>query len=176
VERACFGPLTVARQLDVSGMSARAEELSATYDGAATLSASTSAGHTHTVDRAATVTAIASDGPDPSSQGAAVTVRYTVTVSDPSAGTATGTVTVSDGVDRCIGTVAAGQCTIALTSTGSRMVTADYAGDDNFRASSSPAEPHTVAQPESPGGPPPTGIITPGVGATSQQLRFTIVR
>jgi len=49
------------------------------------------------------------DAPDPSSKGQQVTVMYSVAVVPPGNGTPTGNVTVSDGVDSCTGTVAAGQ-------------------------------------------------------------------
>jgi subtilisin family serine protease len=109
----------------------------------------------HQVNRADTTTTITSDSPDPSTQGAAVTVHFTVTADAPGAGTPTGNVRVSDGVDSCTATVAAGQCTIALSTVGSRTLTAAYAGDGNFHASSSSGDSHTVSPPSSPGGQPP---------------------
>jgi Ca2+-binding RTX toxin-like protein len=69
-----------------------------------------------------------------------------VAVDAPGAGTATGNVTVSDGVDSCTGTVAAGTCSIILTTVGARTLTATYAGDSSFNGSTSAAEPHTVGQ------------------------------
>ena len=54
----------------------------------------------------------------PVGRGEPVTVRYSVSASEPGAGTPTGTVTVNDGVDSCTATVAAGQCTITLTTVG----------------------------------------------------------
>ena len=59
----------------------------------------------------------------------------------------TGNVTVSDGVDSCTGTVAAGTCNITLTTTGARTLTATYAGDTNFNGSSSSGIAHTVNLP-----------------------------
>ncbi len=99
-----------------------------------------------TIAQAATTTTIISDNPDPSPINQAVTVTYTVTVNSPGAGTPTGNVTVSDGVNSCMGTVAAGQCSITLTTSGARTLTAIYAGDANF-TSSSDSEPHTVNVP-----------------------------
>jgi hypothetical protein len=52
-------------------------------------------------------------------------------------------VTVSDGVDSCTGTVAAGTCNVILTTVGTRTLTATYAGDSNFNGSSGTAS-HTV--------------------------------
>ena len=76
-------------------------------------------------------------------------------------------VRVSDGVDSCTATVAAGRCTIALTTVGGRTLTAAYAGDDNFSASSSSGWPHTVSPPSSSGGAPPTGNPTGGQPPTA---------
>ncbi len=117
----------------------------ATYTGNANFNASpTSAGVSHTVNQAATTTTITSDVPDPSSVGQNVVVTFTVTANSPGAGTATGNVTVSDGVNSCVGTVAAGQCTLALSTLGSRTLTATYAGDTNFTGSVSAGVSHQV--------------------------------
>ncbi|HET9294201.1 MAG TPA: Ig-like domain repeat protein [Gemmatimonadales bacterium] len=107
---------------------------------ATSLAADESAGFD--IAAAATTTAITSDSPDPSVVGEAVTVNFTVTSSG---GTPTGTVTVSDGVDSCIGTVAAGTCGLTLTTIGVGTLTATYAGDGNFTGSAD-TEPHTVNQ------------------------------
>ncbi|MBS1967968.1 MAG: Ig-like domain repeat protein [Chloroflexi bacterium SZAS-1] len=90
-----------------------------------------------------TTTTITSDTPDPSTAGQAVTVSYTVVPASGS-GTPTGNVTVSDGVNSCTGTVAAGQCSITLTTVGSRTLTATYAGDGSYNGSTSAGAPHTV--------------------------------
>ena len=97
-----------------------------------------------TIAQAATTTTITSDNPDPSNVGQAVTVTYTVTVNSPGAGTPTGNVTVSDGVNSCTGTVAAGSCAVTLNTPGSRTLTATYAGDTNFTGSTSAGVAHTV--------------------------------
>ena len=57
-------------------------------------------------------------------------VNYTVTANAPGGGTPTGNVvvTVSGGAETCTGTVAAGTCTITLTGSGPRTLTATYAG------------------------------------------------
>jgi len=86
-------------------------------------------------------TTITSDSPDPSVVGQAAVVNFTVTSAS---GAPTGNVTVSDGVDSCTGTVAAGTCTITLTTVGARTLTATYAGDANFNGSSD-TEAHMVA-------------------------------
>jgi hypothetical protein len=73
-----------------------------------------------------------------------VTIAFNVTVTAPGAGTPTGNVTVSDGTQSCVGTVAAGSCQIAFSTVGSHPVTATYAGDTNFNGSASASEPHQV--------------------------------
>ena len=88
-----------------------------------------------------TTTTITADTPDPSVEGQSVTVSYTVTSA---AGTPTGNVTVSDGVNSCSGTVAAGQCSLALTTFGNRTLTATYGGATLFNPSISAGEPHLV--------------------------------
>lgn len=117
--------------------------LVATYGGDPRFAGSASVGEGHTVDPATTTTAITSDAPDASAVGQSVTVQYTVTVEAPGSGAPTGTVTVSDGVDSCAATVATGQCALALTTPGSRTLTASYAGDAGFSASTGSA-PHQV--------------------------------
>jgi hypothetical protein len=124
------------------------KSLTATYAGDANFNASpASAAASHTVNKANTAAAITSDTPDPSTQFHAVTVQYTVPPQDPGGGTPTGNVTVSDGVDSCTATVAAGQCMLTLTTTGTRTLTATYAGDTNYNGSTSAGESHVVVVP-----------------------------
>jgi adhesin/invasin len=95
-----------------------------------------------TVVKANTSTAITSHLPDPSPVGTAVTVSFTVT----GAGTPTGNVTVTDGVANCVGALSggAGSCDIVLTTTGTRTLTATYAGDGGHNGSVSPGVSHDV--------------------------------
>jgi hypothetical protein len=53
-------------------------------------------------------------------------------------------VTVSDGTDSCVGTVAAGSCPVTLTSRPGNTLTATYGGDANFAGSVSPGVAHKV--------------------------------
>lgn len=96
------------------------------------------------VTRADTTTTIGTVVPSPSVTGQGVAVSYTVGVVAPGAGTPTGNVTVGDGVDSCTGTVAAGSCTLTLTTAGARTLTATYAGDGDFNGSVSAGVAHTV--------------------------------
>ena len=114
------------------------------------------------VTAAPTVTTITADTPDPSRTGESVTVRFTVTSL---AGTPTGSVQVNDDGNTCTGELSAGQgsCTIGLSTTGNRTLTASYAGANGFGASSD-TESHTVEAP-----PPPvlTLAIQPAAQATT---------
>jgi len=74
----------------------------------------------------------------------AVAVTWTVLPSAPGAGTPTGLVTVTDGVDSCNATVAAGGGSPTLTTRGARVLVATYAGDAEFVGSSSTGTAHQV--------------------------------
>ena len=142
-----------AGQCDLTLTTVGARTLTATYVGDANFDGSASAGEAHTVNGLATTTSITSDLPDPSVVGGSVTVQYSVAPVAPGAGVPTGNVTVSDGVDSCTATVAAGQCDIPLTTVGARTLTATYAGDSSFNGSTSAGEAHTVSPPPPPPGP-----------------------
>ena len=116
-----------------------ARTLTATYAGRGNYNGSSDT-EPHQVNKADTTTTITSDDPDPSSVGQSLTVNFSVTSAG---GTPTGGVTVSDGVDSCTATVAAGACSLTLTTPGARPLTASYAGDANFNGSSD-TEPHSV--------------------------------
>jgi hypothetical protein len=118
--------------------------LTATYAGDAGFAGSVSSGVGHTVNAASTMTAITSQSANPSTVGQAVSFTFTVATNAPGSGTPTGNVTVSDGTQSCNATVAVGSCSIAFSSTGSRTVTAVYAGDGNFATSTSAGVTQTV--------------------------------
>lgn len=88
---------------------------------------------------------ITSDEPDPSAVGQAVVVNYELTFVGPAIIAPTGAVTVTDGVDSCSGSVAAGTCTVNLTTPGTRTLTASYEGDTYFLPASDTEE-HQVGQ------------------------------
>ncbi|HEX6104470.1 MAG TPA: Ig-like domain repeat protein, partial [Gemmatimonadales bacterium] len=97
--------------------------------------------------RAATTTSILADTPDPSAPGAAVRVVFTVSSEG---GRPPGTVTVSaDDGGSCTASVSAGACSLALSQTGSRTLTAAYPGTEEFEPSSD-TESHTVEAPAEP--------------------------
>jgi len=130
---------------DITFTSAAARTLTATYVGDGSNAGSTSPGVDHTVNKAATTTTLDTHTPDSSAVGAAVSVTWTVNVTAPGAGTPTGLVTVSDGVDGCSAAVAAGGCSVNLTTVGTRSLTATYDGDLNFAGSASSPTDHTVS-------------------------------
>ncbi|HEX9729768.1 MAG TPA: Ig-like domain repeat protein [Gemmatimonadales bacterium] len=144
----CVGTLTVANDgvgsCPLSSTTAGAKTLTATYAGDANSMGSTSDGVAHQVDPAGTTTTITGDDPDPSVVGEAYTVTFTVVPVAPGAGTPTGNVTVTDGTDSCVGTVAVGSCSLTSTTAGAKTLVATYAGDGNFLGSTSAEEPHQV--------------------------------
>lgn len=94
--------------------------------------------------RASTTLAIRSDDPDPSTPGQVVRVQFSVVSPG---GSADGAVQVtSDDGGSCSAPVSAGECSLSLTSLGSRTLTATYPGSDQFDASTD-TEGHTVAAP-----------------------------
>ena len=125
--------------------------LTATYQGDANFNASpASTGAGHQVNQANTTSTITSHTPDPSDVGQAVTVNFTVVANAPGAGTPTGNVTVSDGVNSVVATVAAGTGSLTLNTSGNRTLTATYAGDADFNGSTSAGVAHTVNAPAAP--------------------------
>jgi len=124
--------------------SAGTKSVIATYAGGPNFTGSQSVGTAHQVDQATTSIVLESDAPDPSVSGEDIGVTWSVSVASPGGGTPTGTVTVSDGTDSCLDVaVGAGACTFALTTTGSKTLTATYSGDANY-AGDSDIAPHTV--------------------------------
>lgn len=124
-----------------------ARTLTAAFAGDASFDTSTSAGIGHTVNAAPTTTTVtnaAALGATPTVVGEAFAVSYAVVAAAPGAGAPAGSVTVSDGAASCTGTVAAGSCSLVLTSAGARTLTATYAGNASFATSSSGGAPHTV--------------------------------
>ena len=89
---------------------------------------------------AADILTIGGVSPEPSQVGQSYSVSYSVTSS--STGTPTGNVTVSDGSVSCIGTVAAGSCSLASTTPGTKTLTASYSGERPFLRRHEPRRRH----------------------------------
>lgn len=123
--------------------------LTAEYQGDARFNASASPGALQTVNQAATA-AVAASSPNPTVFGQPTTITATVTVTSPGAGTPTGRVTFSDGA-ATLGTGSldgTGHATLATgaLAVGTHQLTAAYAGDASFLASTSASAPHVVNQ------------------------------
>ena len=121
-------------------------QLTATYAGDSTYAGSTSTA-THRV-LYGTATTITAHAPSPSLPGQSIAVTYAVTPAAPGGPTPTGNVTVTDGVNACTGTAAAGSCTITLNTLGMRVLSANYAGDPSNTTSLSANAQHLVASPD----------------------------
>jgi len=110
--------------------------LTATYAGDASTNGSSDTDvAAHTVAKAPTATTI-TDTPDPTAINQPYMVSWVVTASAPGSGSPEGSVTVSDGTDGCMATVAAGGCPLTSTTPGPKILTATYTGDGNFNGSS----------------------------------------
>jgi hypothetical protein len=176
----CTGGITVGGgtgSCQVRFRTAGSKSVTATYNGDANFTGSTSPVATQQVNPANTTLAIQSDTPDPSAPNEVVTVQWTL---DPngasSGGTPTGTVTIStsDGQETCSAPAAFGprSCQITLTASGNRTLVASYPGDANFNAAPTVTTNHLVTA--APNAPPTaaddgsltTSVNTPlGVGA-----------
>jgi hypothetical protein len=128
-------------------LSAGSHSITAHYSGDGAFNpSSTAAPLSHTVDKANTTLAIMADTPDPSPSGQGLTVQYQLSVVLPGGGTLTGVVTVTDGVANCTGPASgSGSCTLTLKQIGTVTLTANYAGDGNFNASSDTAMHQVIA-------------------------------
>ncbi len=89
-----------------------------------------------------TTTTLTTHTPDPSWPGQPVQVGYSVSAAP--GVTPAGNVTVSDGVNSCTASAAAGSCNVALTTLGTRQLTATYAGQGCSAASVSAPVAHNV--------------------------------
>jgi hypothetical protein len=129
--------------LSTSSLNAGAHSITASYSGDANFDVSTSATLTQTVSKASTSTTLAAL-PNPSIPGQSVTFTATVT---PAA--ASGTVNFMEG-NTSLGsaTLSNGSASFSTSAlaAGAHAVTAAYAGDNNFNASSSSAVTQNVNQ------------------------------
>ncbi len=125
--------------LTTAALAVGSHSMTAVYGGSSPYTGSTSAALTETVNKAGSTITVTSSA-DPLSFGAAVT--FTAKVKSVTTGTPTGTVTFKDGA-ATIGTSALSGGSATLTtsalSVGSHSITAVYAGDANFTASTAAA-------------------------------------
>jgi uncharacterized repeat protein (TIGR01451 family) len=137
-----------ATSCNLTFTSTGAQTISATYNGDASYSSSSTGSPTdHTVNKADTAVSIASDNPDPSVFGQAVSVGASVAVASPGGGTPTGSITVSGSntTGDCTITLPATSCNLTFTATGAQTINATYNGDSKFNSSNTgSATSHTV--------------------------------
>ena len=143
-------PLNAARQaiLTTGALAIGSHTITASYEGNATVAAST-AMLTETITKASTTTTLVS-GANPAVTGRPVTFTATVKAVAPGAGIPTGPVTFMDGAT-VLGTGTlngSGQATLttATLPVGPHSITASYGADTNFLASNSTALTETIAK------------------------------
>ena len=132
--------------LATSTLAVGSHSLTAVYGGEPLYTGSASAATTQVVNTAATATSVSSS-PNPTVFGQSTTLTATVLVTAPGAGNPTGLVTFFNGATS-LGSAALSGGTASLAtaalSTGAHTITASYAGDASFSASTSPDYTHTV--------------------------------
>ena len=174
------GPIALASNALVNGSltyttsfpSVGSTAFTATYGGDANFQGSASATLTQTIKQAATTTTL-SAVPNPSAFGQAVTFTATVAAQTPGSGTPTGSVTFMDGTTS-LGAVSLtnGTAVFSTSSLGvaSHIVTAVYAGDTNYTASTSTS---TVTQVVNKANTATSLTAAPNATVFGQSLTFT---
>ncbi len=119
----------------LTSTTAGAKTLTASYTAATTAFGNSSGTTAHQVNPAST--SISVTGPTRSRINQPTAFTFALSVNAPGAGTPTGTVTLTSGASSCTATLPATSCSLSFNSLGSRTVSASYAGDGNFSASSS---------------------------------------
>ena len=123
----------------ISTLAVAAHSITVVYGGDTNFVTSTSGILTQTVNQAATTSSVTSSA-NPSVYGQAVTFTATVAPVSPGSGTPTGTVTFNDG-STVLGTVTLTNGTASFTTSslavGTHSIKVVYAGDTNFKTSTS---------------------------------------
>ncbi|MEO6689770.1 MAG: Ig-like domain repeat protein [Dokdonella sp.] len=141
--QSCTGALDVGGNgsCAIAFTSAGTHHVVASYLGAGlSYLGSTSPNLDHVVNPTATTLSIATHTPDPSTPAQSVSIAATFSASG--SGTPTGPITIGDGVDSCAIAQGGTNCALTLTTRGPRTLTASYAGDSNFSASSAQVTHH----------------------------------
>jgi len=125
--------------LSISTLAAAAHSITVVYEGDANFLTNTSGILTQTVKQAATTSSVSSSV-NPSVSGQAVTFTATIAPVSPGSGTPTGTVTFDDG-STVLGTITLTNGTASFTTStlavGTHSIKIVYAGDTNFKTSTS---------------------------------------
>jgi hypothetical protein len=144
----CSAPLTTgtapasSMSCSLTSTTAGTKTLTASYTASTTAFANSSGTTSHVVSPAATTISV--NGPARSRINQPTSFSFALAVTAPGAGTPTGTVTLSSGSASCTATLPATSCNLTFPTLGSRTVTASYASDGNFAASTSSALPTLV--------------------------------
>ncbi|MBI3964809.1 MAG: Ig-like domain repeat protein [Chloroflexi bacterium] len=133
--RAVFATSVLTRGVHVIG---------AQYGGADGFDVSAAAPLTVTIAPAKTALAIVDHSPSPSLVEQPVYVGFSFSYFPRGSFRPTGTVTVSDGSAACTVPAAVGACALLPRTSGTKLLTATYSGDDSFEPSRSPAVEHEV--------------------------------
>jgi uncharacterized repeat protein (TIGR01451 family) len=119
----------------LASTSAGSKTLTATYTPANTAFAPSSDTEAHVVNPASTTLSVTGPARVRINTPASYTIALGVVA--PGAGAPTGAVTVSSGGNACAIILPATSCDLSFSSLGARSISASYAGDGNFQASSS---------------------------------------
>jgi hypothetical protein len=178
-----------------AALSVGSHNITASYNGDANFTTSTSAAFAQSVHKADTTTGTVNAAPAATVYGQGITLSVTVGVKSPGAGTLTGTVTFLDGTTPLgTATLSAGTAsftTIAPLSVADHSITATYNGDGNFNTSVSGSATHEIVSKASttvnvtPSVNPAVfgqsitltatvGVQAPGAGVPSGNVSFTV--
>ncbi|HUR94057.1 MAG TPA: Ig-like domain repeat protein [Gemmatimonadales bacterium] len=126
---------------------AGSHQVTATYSGNANFVESTSSAVDYTVNKANTTISILPETPDPSVIGQPVTLQWNLSSAGSTAPSGNVVLTVAGGSETCSQPAAlgGGSCSITFQGTGSRQITATYAGDGNYNGASDTENHQVVA-------------------------------
>ena len=131
----------------------------------------------HQVNKADSATTIVSDLPDPSYVGSAYSVSVSVAAAAPGSGVPGGKVTLDDGSGShtCEVTLVngSGSCSLPSDTAAERSLTAAYAGDSNFKASTSSAADHSI-QKSLPTVTVTSTLVNPSVTGQAYPVNFSV--
>ncbi|MCB1600993.1 MAG: DUF11 domain-containing protein [Xanthomonadales bacterium] len=126
---------TSTMSCSLASTTAGTKTLTASYTASTTAFGNSSGTASHVVTAATTTIGVS--GPARSRTNQPTAFSFALAVTAPGGGTPTGTVTLSSGTSSCTATLPATSCNLSFGALGSRTVSASYAGNSNYLASSS---------------------------------------
>ncbi|MEZ5468309.1 MAG: Calx-beta domain-containing protein [Lysobacterales bacterium] len=126
---------TSTMSCSLASTTAGTKTLTASYTASTTAFGNSSGTASHVVTAATTTIGVS--GPARSRTNQPTAFSFALAVTAPGGGTPTGTVTLSSGTSSCTTTLPATSCNLSFGALGSRTVSASYAGNSNYLASSS---------------------------------------